>query len=78
MTPLSPATMTGFGLLTLITFLPLAGAAIALFSGKHARAVALLTALACLVLSLVDLDASARGRIDWAHGTHGLGALAGH
>ena len=53
MTPLSPAPMTGFGLLTLITFLPLAGAAIALFSGKHARAVALLTALACLVLSLV-------------------------
>jgi NADH-quinone oxidoreductase subunit M len=45
--------MTGFGLLSLITFLPLAGAAIALFSGKHARAVALLTALATLVLSLV-------------------------
>jgi NADH-quinone oxidoreductase subunit M len=44
---------TGFGLLTFITVLPLIGAAIALVAGKHARAVALLTALACLVLSLV-------------------------
>ena len=44
---------TGFGLLTLITVLPVIGAAIALFAGKHARAVALLTGLICLVLSLV-------------------------
>ena len=43
----------GFGLLTLITFLPLAGAAVALFFPRHARGVALITALACLVLSLV-------------------------
>ena len=47
------ATSTGFGLLTLITFLPLAGAAIALVAGKHARAVALITSLATLALSLV-------------------------
>ena len=44
---------TGFGLLTLITVLPLIGAAIALFAGRHARAVALITALACLVVSLI-------------------------
>lgn len=43
---------TGFGLLSFITVLPLLGAAVALIAGKHARAVALLTALACLVLSL--------------------------
>jgi NADH-quinone oxidoreductase subunit M len=44
---------TGFPLLTLITILPLIGAAIALFSGRHARGVALLTTLASLVLALV-------------------------
>jgi NADH-quinone oxidoreductase subunit M len=43
----------GFGFLTLLTLLPLIGAAIALFSGRHARGVALFTTLACLALSLV-------------------------
>lgn len=53
MNPITPAMNTGFGILTLITVLPLIGAAIALFAGKHARAVALLTSLACLVVSLI-------------------------
>jgi len=44
---------TGFPILTLITVLPLIGAAIALFAGKHARAVALFTSLICLVLAAV-------------------------
>jgi NADH-quinone oxidoreductase subunit M len=44
---------TAFPILTLITVLPLIGAAIALFSGKHARGVALVTSLAALILSLV-------------------------
>jgi NADH-quinone oxidoreductase subunit M len=43
----------GFPILTVLTVLPVVGAAIALFSGRHARGVALLTALASLVLSLV-------------------------
>ena len=53
MNAMSPAINTGFGLLTLITVLPLVGAAIALFTGKHARGVALFTSLACLVVSLI-------------------------
>ncbi len=44
---------TGFPILTLLTVLPLIGAAIALFSGRHARGVALLTALFSLVVALV-------------------------
>jgi NADH-quinone oxidoreductase subunit M len=44
---------TGFPLLTLLTVLPLVGAAIALFSGRHARGVALLTTLASLALALL-------------------------
>jgi len=43
----------GFPILTLLTVLPLLGAAIALFAGKHARGVALLTSLACLVVALI-------------------------
>src|SRR5580704_8299431 len=42
----------GFPILTLLTVLPLIGAAIALFSGRHARVVALFTTLACLLVSL--------------------------
>ena len=42
-----------FGLLTFLTVLPLIGAAIAIFAGRHARAVALLTSLASLVVALV-------------------------
>jgi NADH-quinone oxidoreductase subunit M len=45
--------MNGLPLLTLLTVLPLAGAAIALVSGKHARMVALITSLAGLALALV-------------------------
>jgi NADH-quinone oxidoreductase subunit M len=45
--------MSGIHLLTLLTVLPLAGAAIALCSGKHARGVALITTLISLALALV-------------------------
>ncbi len=45
--------MSGIHLLTLLTVLPLVGAAIALVAGKHARAVALITALVSLALALV-------------------------
>ncbi len=41
------------GILTLLTVLPLVGAAIAFFSGKNGRGVALITSLASLVLALV-------------------------
>ncbi|MGA2672892.1 MAG: NADH-quinone oxidoreductase subunit M [Terracidiphilus sp.] len=44
--------MSGFPILTLLTVLPLVGAAIALWSGKHARAVALVTTLLSLALAL--------------------------
>ena len=44
---------SGFPILTLLTVLPLFGAAIALFAGKHARGVALITSLCCLGLSLL-------------------------
>ena len=40
-------------ILTLLTVLPLIGAAIARFSGRHARVVALFTTLACLLVSLL-------------------------
>jgi NADH-quinone oxidoreductase subunit M len=45
--------MSGFHILTLLTVLPLIGAAVALAAGKHARAVALITTLAALALALV-------------------------
>ena len=44
--------MSGLPILTLITVLPLAGALVALFAGKHARGVALITSLLSLVLAL--------------------------
>src|SRR5579863_755077 len=44
--------MSEFPILTALTVLPLIGAAIALFAGRHARGVALLTALGGLVLAL--------------------------
>ncbi|MGD0940189.1 MAG: NADH-quinone oxidoreductase subunit M [Terracidiphilus sp.] len=44
---------TGFPILTLLTVLPLAGASAAFVAGKHARAVALVTALIGLALALV-------------------------
>ena len=45
--------MNGYHLLTLLTVLPLVGAVLALALGKHARAVALVTAFASLVLALM-------------------------
>jgi NADH-quinone oxidoreductase subunit M len=51
--PAVNANVTGFPILTLLTVLPLIGAAVALFAGKHARGVALVTALLSLVVSLV-------------------------
>ena len=45
--------MNGLPVLTLLTVLPLVGAAIALVAGKHARDVALLTTLASLVLAVL-------------------------
>ena len=44
--------MNGIPILTLLTVLPLAGAAVALFSGKQARGVALLSGLASLAVAL--------------------------
>jgi len=82
--------MSGTHVLTLLTALPLIGAAIALIAGKHARAVALLTTLACLALALFVWTAvPANGTIglveqhDWVRslgieyhlGVDGLGAL---
>jgi len=45
--------MNGFPTLSLLTALPVVGAIIALFTGKHARGVAMITALLTLALSLV-------------------------
>jgi NADH-quinone oxidoreductase subunit M len=45
--------VTDIPILTLLIVVPLLGAAVALFTGKHARAVALLTSLVSLILSLV-------------------------
>jgi NADH-quinone oxidoreductase subunit M len=44
--------MSGFHLLTILTVLPLVGAAVALFAGRHARGVALVTALGGMGLAL--------------------------
>ncbi len=81
---------TGSHILTLLTVLPLSGAAVALFSGKHARAVALFTTIASLALALfVWTNLPADGtmgmveRVSWAPslgieyhlGVDGLGAL---
>jgi len=44
--------MSQIPILTLLTVLPLLGAAIALFAGKHARTVALITSVASLALAL--------------------------
>jgi len=44
--------MSGFPILTALTVLPLVGAVIALWSGRHARAVALFTTLSSLALAL--------------------------
>jgi NADH-quinone oxidoreductase subunit M len=82
--------MNGIPILTLLTVLPLAGAVIALFSGKHARAVALFTTIASLALVLFiwtslpsDGTMGMVERVSWAPslgieyhlGVDGLGAL---
>jgi NADH-quinone oxidoreductase subunit M len=82
--------MSGIPILTLLTVLPLIGAALALVAGKRARGVALVTTLAALVLTLfVWTQLPADGRIGlveqhaWASslginyylGVDGLGAL---
>ena len=81
---------TGIPILTLLTVLPLVGAAIALFSGKHARGVALITALVCLACrsssGRICLPTASIGLVErtpWAPslgieyhlGVDGLGAL---
>jgi NADH-quinone oxidoreductase subunit M len=50
--PAVNASVTGFPILTLLTVLPLIGSGLALFAGKHARGVALITALANLAVAL--------------------------
>ncbi|MGA9672217.1 MAG: NADH-quinone oxidoreductase subunit M [Terracidiphilus sp.] len=45
--------MSGIPVLTLLTVLPLIGAAIAVWAGKHARTVALITTVASLALALL-------------------------
>ncbi len=82
--------MNGFPLLTLLTVLPVVGAAVALVSGKHARGVALTTTLAGLALALTvwtklpaDGSIGLVERAAWAPslgieyhlGVDGLGAL---
>ncbi len=82
--------MNGIPILTLLTLLPVVGAVIALWSGRHARAVALITAFAGLVLALVawtrlpaDGSMGMVERAAWAPslgieyhlGADGLGAL---
>jgi NADH-quinone oxidoreductase subunit M len=82
--------MNGIPILTLLTVLPLVGAAIALFAGKNARGVALITSLIALGLSLLiwthlptDGSMAMVERAAWAPslgieyhlGVDGLGAL---
>ena len=82
--------MSGIPILTLLTLLPLAGAVIAIFSGRRARGVALLTALVTLAVALyIWTSIPSNGsiglveRLSWAPslgieyhlGVDGLGAL---
>lgn len=82
--------MSGIPLLTLLTLLPIAGAAVALFAGKHARSVALVTTLISLALTLLiwtrlpadgSIGLVERGEwapsigIEYVLGVDGLGAL---
>ena len=82
--------MSGVPILTVITVLPLAGAVVALFAGKHARGVALITSLLGLALALFiwtqlpgDGTMAMVERAKWAPslgieyhlGVDGLGAL---
>ncbi len=82
--------MNGYPILTLLTALPVVGAIVALFTGRHARGVAMITTLASLALSLlVWTHIPANGSmgmveqhpwaaslgIDYHLGVDGLGAL---
>jgi len=82
--------MNGFPILTLLTALPLAGAIVAFFSGRHARGVAMISALLSLASSLaVWMRIPANGSmglaeqypwapslgIEYHLGVDGLGAL---
>ncbi len=84
------AMSTGFPILTILTVLPLVGAVVALFSARHARAVALFTTIASLALAFfIWTQLPANGsmglveRVAWAPslgieyhlGVDGLGAL---
>jgi NADH-quinone oxidoreductase subunit M len=82
--------MNGIPILTLLILLPVVGAAIVLFSGRHARAVAMIVALVCMALALVVwTDVPSNGTIglveqhpwvpslgiEYHLGVDGLGAL---
>ena len=68
--------MSGIPILTLLTVLPLVGAAIALVSGKHARGVAMLTTGAALRWRcLCGRSCRRMGRLGWWSAQ--LGAFAG-
>src|SRR5664279_5345607 len=84
------AMSNGIPILTVLTVLPVVGAVIAVMAGKHARAVAMITALASMAVALVVwAHIPANGRIGllevhpWATslgieyhlGVDGLGAL---
>jgi len=45
--------MTHFPILTLLILLPVVGAVIVLFAGRHARAIAMITALAAMAIALL-------------------------
>ncbi len=60
--------MHGFPILTLLTVLPLAGAAVAVIAGKHARAVALIVTLASLALALAVWAEWTRGPVIGGYG----------
>ena len=76
--PLMNAMMNGIPWLTILTVLPVVGAAIAIFSGRHARGVAQVTGVLCLRALAGDLVAFAGGWIDRAcRNCTQLGAFAG-
>ncbi len=56
--------MNGIPILTLLTVLPLVGAALALLAGRHARWVALATTLAGLVAFAAGVDPATCRRFD--------------
>ncbi len=64
--------MSSFPILTLLTVLPLLGAAIALWSGRHARAVAMVTTGISLALAVyVWISCRQLARWPWSSNTRG-------